>query len=99
MTSEQTGPSEVVDILSDRSQEQASAGPASGGTAGTAGAASPQISVIVPARDEARSIKSCVASISASEHPSFEIIVVDDRSTDDTHAIASRVPHWQCPPA
>ena len=92
VTSEQAGPSEVVDILSDRSQEQASAGPASGGTAGTAGAASPQISVIVPARDEARSIKSCVASISASEHPSFEIIVVDDRSTDDTHAIASRVP-------
>jgi len=48
----------------------------------------PFVSVIVPARNEERSIRSCVESICASEYPDFEVIVVDDRSEDGTRAEA-----------
>ncbi|HKN65680.1 MAG TPA: glycosyltransferase family 2 protein [Gemmatimonadaceae bacterium] len=48
----------------------------------------PLVSVIVPARDEARNIGRCVRSILASRYPSLELIVVDDHSRDDTAAIA-----------
>ncbi len=44
----------------------------------------PSVSVIVPARNEALNIGTCVTSLSASEYPDFEIIVVDDRSEDGT---------------
>jgi chlorobactene glucosyltransferase len=50
--------------------------------------ASPQlVSMIVPARNEARNIERCVSSIARTGWPSLEIIVVDDRSEDDTGAI------------
>ena len=44
----------------------------------------PLISVCVPARNEARNIRACVESILAQDYPNFEIIVLDDRSTDAT---------------
>lgn len=44
----------------------------------------PPVSVIVPARDEAANIETCVRSLVASAYPDFEVIVVDDRSEDDT---------------
>jgi chlorobactene glucosyltransferase len=47
-------------------------------------AATPPVSVIVPARDEAANIATCVGSLAASAYPDFEIIVVDDQSADDT---------------
>lgn len=52
----------------------------------------PLVSVIVPARNEARSIEECLRSITRSDYPNFEVIVVDDRSEDDTFALASSVP-------
>ena len=48
----------------------------------------PLVSVIVPARNEARNIGRCVRSILASRYPSLELIVVDDHSQDDTAALA-----------
>jgi len=54
--------------------------------------AAPLISVIVPARNEERSIRSCVESISASDYPDFEVIVVDDRSDDATLELARAIP-------
>lgn len=45
------------------------------------------ITVIIPARNEAGAIATVVHSILASSYPSLEVIVVDDRSTDDTAAI------------
>ena len=54
--------------------------------------AAPLVSVIVPARNEERSIRSCVESICASDYPDFEVFVVDDRSDDATLEMARAVP-------
>ncbi len=48
------------------------------------------ISVIVPARNESATIGTLTRSLLASEYHPFEIIVVDDRSSDDTRAQLSR---------
>ncbi len=47
-----------------------------------------RVSVCVPARDEAHQIAACVRSILASDHPDFELVVVDDASTDGTAEVA-----------
>jgi glycosyltransferase involved in cell wall biosynthesis len=49
---------------------------------------SPAISVIVPARNEEASLGACLESLVAQTDVSFEIIVVDDHSTDRTREIA-----------
>ncbi len=46
------------------------------------------VSVIVPARDEARNIERCARSILAFAWPALDVIVVDDRSEDGTGRIA-----------
>jgi len=51
------------------------------------GAELPQVSVIIPARNEEINIGACVASIVMSEYPSYEVIVVDDQSQDGTAEI------------
>lgn len=47
-----------------------------------------RLSILVPARNEADNIAGCVQAALASDHPDFEVIVVDDGSTDDTAARA-----------
>lgn len=47
----------------------------------------PLISVCVPARNEERNIRACVESILAQDYPNFEVIILDDRSTDRTAEI------------
>ncbi len=47
----------------------------------------PMVSVIVPARNEEKNIRSCLRSLVDQDYPDYEIIVVDDRSTDNTAAI------------
>ncbi len=49
------------------------------------------ISVIVPARNEARNIRRCVECLLAQTYPNFELIVLDDRSTDATPAILGEI--------
>ena len=44
----------------------------------------PPASVIVPAYNEAKSIEKAVRSLAGSDYPIFEVIVVDDGSTDAT---------------
>ena len=47
----------------------------------------PLISVCVPARNEERNIRACVEAILAQDYPNFEVIVLEDRSTDGTRQI------------
>ena len=49
----------------------------------------PLISVIIPARNEEHTIGKCLHSLLNQDYPDFEVIVVDDRSTDRTAAIVS----------
>ncbi|MFO0562889.1 MAG: glycosyltransferase family 2 protein [Polyangiales bacterium] len=51
----------------------------------------PLISVIVPAKDEGEHIESALGSKLSCGYPSLEIVVVDDRSTDETPAILQRL--------
>ena len=44
----------------------------------------PFVSVIVPARNEEKHIHRCLFSLLAQDYPNFEIIVIDDNSTDNT---------------
>lgn len=47
----------------------------------------PYLSVCIPARNEERDIKACVESLLHQDYPEFEVIVVDDNSTDETAEI------------
>jgi chlorobactene glucosyltransferase len=47
------------------------------------------VSVIVPARNEAATIRTLLGSLLATRYHPVEIVVVDDRSTDDTAAVIS----------
>lgn len=51
----------------------------------------PSISIIVPARNEARNIQRCVEALLNQTYPNFEVIIVDDRSTDGTAEILAEI--------
>lgn len=44
----------------------------------------PLISVLIPARNEEENIETCLKSLQRQDYPNFEIIVLDDNSTDRT---------------
>ncbi len=48
----------------------------------------PEVSIIIPARDEETSLGACLESLTAQTGVAFEIIVVDDASTDRTRTTA-----------
>lgn len=50
------------------------------------------ISIVVPAFNAEETLGICLSSIFASDYTDFEVIVVDDHSTDDTRAIARTMP-------
>src|ERR1700686_2939 len=53
----------------------------------------PQVSVIVPARNEEACLATCLESLVAQQGVPFEILVVDDHSTDRTREIAASFAH------
>lgn len=51
----------------------------------------PSLSIIVPARDEAAAIEEALQRMLSLDYPDYEVIAVNDRSTDGTGAIMDRV--------
>lgn len=51
----------------------------------------PSLTVVVPARNEARKIEPALRSVLGQEYPALDVLAVDDRSTDDTGAILDRM--------
>ncbi|MBN1978398.1 MAG: glycosyltransferase [Anaerolineae bacterium] len=69
---------------------------------------SPRVSILVPARNEEANIAPCVRSLLAQSYPSFEVLVLDDDSSDRTWQVLTelaagaerlRVFRGQAPPA
>ncbi len=58
---------------------------------GYAGENPPLVSAILPAKDEEQNIAVCLDSLCGQDYPRLEILVADDRSTDQTAAIARRI--------
>lgn len=51
----------------------------------------PRVSIIVPMRNEAAHIDACLTSLCAQDYPDFEIMVIDDASSDET---PQRLAEW-----
>jgi chlorobactene glucosyltransferase len=49
----------------------------------------PKVSIIVPARNEERAISKCLKSLLSQDYDNYEVIAIDDSSTDNTFAIIS----------
>ncbi|MBC7997709.1 MAG: glycosyltransferase [Leptolyngbya sp.] len=51
----------------------------------------PSVSVIIPVRNEEGKVRRCLESIAKQDYPNFEVIVIDDKSTDSSGAIIAEV--------
>ena len=50
----------------------------------------PKISVIIPSYNASATLKSCLQAVVTSDYPCYEVIVVDDGSTDSSETIARK---------
>ena len=51
----------------------------------------PLVSVLIPARNEEDNIKSCIESFLTQTYKNYEILVLDDNSTDNTYKIVEKI--------
>ena len=51
----------------------------------------PFVSVLIPARDEEANIEACLKSLQKQDYPIFEILVLDDNSSDNTADVVKRI--------
>ena len=51
----------------------------------------PSLSVIIPACNEGKSIKQAISQLLDQDYPDFEVIVVNDRSTDHTGVVVEEL--------
>lgn len=54
-------------------------------------APAPMVSVLVPARNEGENIRACLESLSNQDYPNYEILVLDDNSSDNTSDIVEQI--------
>ena len=72
--------------------ETCSADPASSGAAEASAAADcPRVSVVIPVRNDAANLRACLARLHEGDYADYEVIVVDDASTDDTARVAQEL--------
>ena len=55
----------------------------------------PTVSILVPARDEEKQIGRCIQSLLEQDYPSYEIIALDDQSSDGTRALLEQMARTQ----
>lgn len=51
----------------------------------------PSVSVLVPARNEEKNIRNCINSLLNQDYPNYEVLVLDDNSTDGTWQILTEL--------
>lgn len=51
----------------------------------------PLISILIPARDEESDIVTCLESLRRQDYPKYEILVLDDSSSDSTAAVVEQI--------
>ncbi len=51
----------------------------------------PYVTIMIPAHNEAEVIEETINNVSKLEYPKYEIIVIDDRSTDETYHVLERI--------
>ncbi|MHB8278197.1 MAG: glycosyltransferase family 2 protein, partial [Candidatus Humimicrobiaceae bacterium] len=51
----------------------------------------PLVSVLIPARNEEKNINKCIKAFIKQDYPNFEIVVLDDNSSDDTYNIVKKL--------
>ncbi len=60
-------------------------------------AGNPRVSIIVPARNEAETIEQALKTVLALDYDNYEVIAVNDRSTDSTGEILEKIAQSQNP--
>ena len=51
----------------------------------------PMVSILVPARNEEKNISGCIQSLLAQDYPFFEILALDDQSSDATRSVLQQI--------
>jgi len=59
----------------------------------------PMVSILVPARNEALRIAPCAVSLARQRYPHYEVIILDDHSTDGTGALVETLGYREEPDA
>ena len=51
----------------------------------------PSVTLLIPAKDEGERIRACIQSALHQDYPNFNVIAIDDRSTDNTGAVMDQI--------